>query len=160
MAIKLLISDLDGTLLGADSRIIPQTADALNRAHRAGIRLLVATGRGGTAAPLLRQAGVECDFVLLNGAEYRTAQGILQCVLSLSPSNARDAVTILQQHRLDFEINTDRGDFSTALRGKSSGCSKMREKAIPYKDNKKSGDSNKSCRHLRVLALIRSITGG
>lgn len=130
MAIKLLISDLDGTLLGADSRIIPQTADALNRAHRAGIRLLVATGRGGTAAPLLRQAGVECDFVLLNGAEYRTAQGILQCALSLSLSNARDAVTILQQHRLDFEINTDRGDFSTALRRKSSGCSKMREKTI------------------------------
>lgn len=131
MAIKLLISDLDGTLLGADSRITHQTADTLNRAHRAGIRLLVATGRAwGTAAPLLRQAGVECDFVLLNGAEYRTAQGILQCALSLSPSNARDAVTILQQHRLDFEINTDQGDFSTALRRKSSGCSKMREKTI------------------------------
>lgn len=29
MAIKLLISDLDGTLLGADSRIIHQTANAL-----------------------------------------------------------------------------------------------------------------------------------
>ena len=159
MAIKLLISDLDGTLLGADSRITHQTADALNRAHRAGIRLLVATGRAwGTAAPLLRQAGVECDFVLLNGAEYRTAQGILQCVLSLSPSNARDAVTILQQHRLDFEINTDRGDFSTALHGKSSGCSKMREKAISYQDNKKSGDCVYCCRHLRVLTFIRSIT--
>lgn len=80
MSIKLIISDLDGTLLGADSRIAPQTAAALDRANRAGIRLLVATGRSwGSASPLMKQAEVVCDFVLLNGAECRTSKGVLLC---------------------------------------------------------------------------------
>ena len=45
MAIQLLISDLDGTLLGPDSVITPSTAAALERARQAGLRLLVTTGR-------------------------------------------------------------------------------------------------------------------
>lgn len=114
MSIKLLISDLDGTLLGPDSRITPKTADALSRAHQAGIQLLVATGRSwATASPLLQQAGVVCDFVLLNGAECRTSKGALLCEQSLLLRDARRVVDILQQHQLGFEINTDRGDFST-----------------------------------------------
>lgn len=114
MSIKLLISDLDGTLLGTDSRITPQTADALNRANQAGIRLLVATGRSwATASPLLQQAGVVCDFVLLNGAECRTSKGALLCEQSLLLRDARRVVELLQQHQLGFEINTARGDFST-----------------------------------------------
>lgn len=53
MAIQLLISDLDGTLLGPESVITPGTAAALERARQAGLRLLVTTGRAwGTAAPL------------------------------------------------------------------------------------------------------------
>lgn len=114
MAIKMLISDLDGTLLGADSRIAPRTANALNQARRAGLRILVATGRTWrTASPLLWQAGVVCDFVLLNGAEYRTAEGDLQRFLSLPLDDARYVVDILQQYNLGFEINADKGDFST-----------------------------------------------
>ena len=59
MAIQLLISDLDGTLLGLESVITPGTAAALEQARQAGLRLLVTTGRAwGTAAPLLQQAGV------------------------------------------------------------------------------------------------------
>lgn len=114
MSIKLLISDLDGTLLGADSRIASQTAVALNRAYKAGIPLLVATGRSwATASPILQQAGVICDFVLLNGAECRTSRGELLRVQPLPLQDARRAVDIIQQHRLGFEMNTDQGDFST-----------------------------------------------
>lgn len=112
MSIKLIISDLDGTLLGADSRIAPQTAAALDRANRAGIRLLVATGRSwGSASPLMKQAGIACDFVLLNGAECRTSKGVLLCARPLPLRDARHAVDILCQHQLGFEMNTDRGGF-------------------------------------------------
>lgn len=114
MTIRLLISDLDGTLLGPDSVITPGTAAALERARQAGLRLLVTTGRAwGTAAPLLRQAGVCCDFVLLNGAEYRTAQGELVRAVPLPPATARHAVAVLRRYDLGFEINTDLGDFTT-----------------------------------------------
>lgn len=114
MAIQLLISDLDGTLLGPDSVITPGTAQALARARQAGLRLLVTTGRAwGTAAPLLQQAGVSCDFVLLNGAEYRTSQGELVRSVPLPPATARHGVAVLRRYDLGFEINTDAGDFTT-----------------------------------------------
>lgn len=114
MAIQLLISDLDGTLLGPESVITPGTTAALEQARQAGLRLLVTTGRAwGTAAPLLQQAGVSCDFVLLNGAEYRTAQGELVRAVPLQPATARHAVAVLRRYDLGFEINTDAGDFTT-----------------------------------------------
>lgn len=114
MPIRLLISDLDGTLLGPEGRITPPTAEALQRARRAGISLLVATGRSWkTASPLLAKAGVAADFVLLNGAEARTAQGELLRAVSLPPAAARQTVAVLGRYGLGFEVNTDGGDFTT-----------------------------------------------
>lgn len=114
MAIRLLICDLDGTLLGPDGRITPPTAEALQRARRAGIPLLVATGRSWkTASPLLAEAGAAADFVLLNGAEACTAQGELLRAISLPPAAARRAVAVLGQYGLGWEVNTDGGDFTT-----------------------------------------------
>lgn len=116
MDIQLLISDLDGTLLGKDSVITPGTAAALERARKAGLRLLVTTGRAwGTAAPLLRQAGVSCEFVLLNGAEYRTAQGKLMREVSLSSQTAHQVMETLSRYNLGMEVNTDLGDFTTDI---------------------------------------------
>ena len=78
MDIQLFVSDLDGTLLNEHSQVAPETAQAIQRAQQAGIRWLTATGRSwNTAAPLLEQAGISCDFVLLNGAELRSAKGEL-----------------------------------------------------------------------------------
>ena len=78
MDIQLFVSDLDGTLLTEHSQVAPETAQAIQRAQQAGIRWLTATGRSwDTAAPLLEQAGISCDFVLLNGAELRSAKGEL-----------------------------------------------------------------------------------
>lgn len=114
MPIRLLISDLDGTLLGPHGRITPRMAEALQRARRAGLPLLVATGRSWkTASPLLAEAGVAADFVLLNGAEARTAQGELLRAVSLPLNATRQAVAVLQRYGLGFEVNTDGGDFAT-----------------------------------------------
>src|SRR5699024_8901261 len=55
------------------------------------------------------------DFVLLNGAEYRTAEGNLLRSWSLPLSDACCVVDILQRYGLEFEINTDQGDFSTDI---------------------------------------------
>lgn len=114
MPIRLLISDLDGTLLGPEGRITPPTAEALQRARRAGIPLLVATGRSWkTASPLLAEAGVAADFVLLNGAEARTARGELLREVSLPLAAALQAMAVLRRYGLGVEVNTDGGDFTT-----------------------------------------------
>ena len=114
MDIQLFVSDLDGTLLTEHSQVAPETAQAIQRAQQAGIRWLTATGRSwDTAAPLLEQAGISCDFVLLNGAELRSAKGELLLDASLSTATARQAADILSKHGIGLEINTDQGDFTT-----------------------------------------------
>ena len=96
------------------SQVAPETAQAIQRAQQAGIRWLTATGRSwNTAAPLLEQAGISCDFVLLNGAELRSAKGELLLDASLSTATARQATDILSKHGIGLEINTDQGDFTT-----------------------------------------------
>ncbi len=114
MDIQLFVSDLDGTLLTEHSQVAPETAQAIQCAQQAGIRWLTATGRSwNTAAPLLEQAGISCDFVLLNGAELRSAKGELLLDASLSTATARQAADILSKHGIGLEINTDQGDFTT-----------------------------------------------
>ncbi|EOQ35536.1 Cof-type HAD-IIB family hydrolase [Butyricicoccus pullicaecorum] len=114
MEIQLFVSDLDGTLLNEHSQVASETAQAIQRVQQAGIRWLTATGRSwNTAAPLLQQAGISCDFVLLNGAELRNAKGELLLDASLSTATARQAADILSEHGIGLEINTDQGDFTT-----------------------------------------------
>ena len=44
--IKVIASDMDGTLLGNDHKIAPDTIAAVREACDAGLRFMVATGRG------------------------------------------------------------------------------------------------------------------
>ena len=66
---RLLVVDLDGTLLGPDSQIGSADSDALQRAADAGLALLIATGRGRhSASRVLETLPVPAYAALHNGA--------------------------------------------------------------------------------------------
>jgi len=68
--IKVIASDMDGTLLCDDHRIAPDTIAAVKEACAAGIRFMVATGRGYEGAMAeLDGTGIVCDYILGSGAE-------------------------------------------------------------------------------------------
>ncbi len=74
-SIRLIAVDMDGTLLGADSRVSPRNLAALRSAEAAGIRIVVATGRRHSfAMSVLRPLGLPHDSVLIssNGTVTRT----------------------------------------------------------------------------------------
>ena len=48
--IKVIVSDLDDTLLGSDHKISKVNADTIKKAQDAGYRFIVATGRQQTGA--------------------------------------------------------------------------------------------------------------
>ena len=64
----LYLTDLDGTLLGADSRLSARSARALRRFYDEGIAVTVATGRSWTALDVLAGAPLRAPMVLLGGA--------------------------------------------------------------------------------------------
>ena len=67
--VKLLASDLDGTLLGPDTRVADRTAAALEAAAAAGIEVVVATGRSHwTALPILEELACVRWVICSNGA--------------------------------------------------------------------------------------------
>ena len=70
--IKVIASDMDGTLLGDDHRIAPETIEAVKEAQEAGIRFMIATGRNFRGAIAeLNDTGLVCDYVVGSGAEIR-----------------------------------------------------------------------------------------
>lgn len=67
--IRLVASDLDGTLFGPDAELSARTVEVLQRVHQSGIVVVAATGRSHrTALPRLRPAGVVSWAVCSNGA--------------------------------------------------------------------------------------------
>ena len=112
--IRLIASDLDGTLLNEESMLSEKTAECIRTAQQAGILWVAATGRSlKTASELMRTAGVSPEYLLLNGAEFRKSDGTLIFQKSIEESCAQEIIQMLMEKKLDFEINTPVGDFST-----------------------------------------------
>lgn len=67
--VRLIASDLDGTLLGPDHELSERTIAAVQAADAAGIVVIAATGRSSTSAvPRVRPAGVITTAVCSNGS--------------------------------------------------------------------------------------------
>lgn len=72
MAIKLIVTDLDGTLLTDKQEISPRTVAAMQAAKARGIRVTVATGRMHLAAAYFaRQIGADVPVISCNGGLVR-----------------------------------------------------------------------------------------
>ena len=75
-SIRLLASDIDGTLLNPQFQISEDDLNALRRAHAAGIEIVLVTGRRHTfALPIARQLGFDFWVISSNGAVTRSLSG-------------------------------------------------------------------------------------
>ena len=74
--IRLLATDIDGTLLNPEFRISEGDLAALQRAHAAGIEIVLVTGRRHTfALPIAKQLGFDLWLISSNGAVTRSLSG-------------------------------------------------------------------------------------
>ncbi|HJD39160.1 MAG TPA: Cof-type HAD-IIB family hydrolase [Candidatus Blautia stercoripullorum] len=112
--IKMIVTDLDGTLLNEEHTLSGKAAEILKTASSLGIQILIATGRSwNTASRLLEKTEGVCAFVLLNGAEFRDPRGRLLFHEPIEPESAEKILDYLLEQKIGFEINTERGDFAT-----------------------------------------------
>ena len=76
--IKLIVSDLDGTLLNEKHRISDVSLTAIQAAREAGIDFMIATGRHQeNVASLLKDTSLTPAMICINGAQCFDAQGHL-----------------------------------------------------------------------------------
>src|SRR6266576_3574504 len=74
--IRLLATDIDGTLLNPVFKISEGDLSALRRAHAAGIEIVLVTGRRHTfALPMAKQLGFDLWLISSNGAVTRSLTG-------------------------------------------------------------------------------------
>ena len=74
--IRLIAIDIDGTLLDSHSQISPANLDALQRAHSAGVEIVLVTGRRHKfALPVAQLLGFDVWIISSNGAVTRSALG-------------------------------------------------------------------------------------
>ena len=74
--IRLLATDIDGTLLNPQFQISQDDLQALRRAHAAGIEVVLVTGRRHTfALPIAEQLGFDLWMISSNGAVTRSLGG-------------------------------------------------------------------------------------
>src|ERR1700758_4531440 len=74
--IRLLATDIDGTLLNPQFQISEGDLMALRRAHASGIEIVLVTGRRHTfALPIARQLGFNLWLISSNGAGTRSLSG-------------------------------------------------------------------------------------
>lgn len=112
--IKLIASDMDGTLLNEKHSIDKETVEAIKKAEEAGIVFAISTGREyDTVQPLLKENNIRCQCVLMNGAEYRDEDGNILEEINIDQKVATKIIQILQREKVSARIFTNKGIYTT-----------------------------------------------
>ena len=97
---KLLAVDLDGTLLDSAHRVPAGNRAALHRAHQAGIKIVLCTGRSFTETrPILDEIGLDLDASVTAGGAILTDVSTSKTIArtSIPPADAHAATEWLQR---------------------------------------------------------------
>src|SRR5262245_8380768 len=102
MRYRMLVVDVDGTLVGRDRHVSPRVRAAVRAALDAGALVTLATGRWfRSAQPIAAELGLELPIVLHNGALVKdslTGQVLDHCHLPLATASA--AIGLIGRHGL------------------------------------------------------------
>ena len=83
--IKVIASDMDGTLLNNNHRFSENTIQSIKKACDRGIRFMVVTGRNFVSAmQALDGTGLVCDYIVSSGAEIRDPQKEVKLSIALT----------------------------------------------------------------------------
>ncbi|SHE77358.1 hypothetical protein SAMN02745249_01127 [Atopostipes suicloacalis DSM 15692] len=113
MSIKLIVSDMDGTLLNEKVEVTDRVTEAILRAQDAGIEFAVATGRTvDSGYSLIKERGISCPFIELNGARYFDENEKLHYTRDMEKKDVQKLIHILEYYEVNNEFLTQKGSYS------------------------------------------------
>ena len=116
--IKLLVSDVDGTLLTPEKILTPETVAAAKRIHAAGMRFTIISGRSPDGLPpLISQLGLVEPVGAFNGAQIVWPNLSTLEICTLPAAAAEKAIAICREFSIDFWLY----DFSRWLVSNPAG---------------------------------------
>lgn len=112
--IKVIASDMDGTLLNSRHEISEENLQAIRKAQELGIHFVIITGREfNSVNSYVKQFNLNCECILMNGAEYRDKHGKVVKTISMDKDQVKEILDIMDKENLVAEIFTNDGVFVT-----------------------------------------------
>lgn len=109
LIIKLIVSDLDGTLLNPNRELSEENIAALQVAQESGIEIAIATGRTyGNAYMLFQRAGLQPHIISNNGAFVHNKEGMRLKAVGMDKEHIRYALKWLSKNGYPFDLCTDK----------------------------------------------------
>ena len=135
--IRLLATDIDGTLLNPQFQISDGDLAALRRAHTAGVEIVLVTGRRHTfALPIAKQLGFDLWLISSNGAVTRSLQGETFHRDLMPRETCRQLCTAMQEFRghtvLTFDKETKGAIVLERLDALNESIRRWLEKNMEY----------------------------
>lgn len=108
--IKLIVSDMDGTLFNSNQEISPYNLAAIQNARKNGVQFMIATGRSmETMQPTIDRYELQCNLILMNGAEVRDESHNIISTMNIDEMVLPDITKRLEQMGYVPEITTNNG---------------------------------------------------
>ncbi|WP_294390526.1 Cof-type HAD-IIB family hydrolase [uncultured Clostridium sp.] len=112
--IKLIASDMDGTLLNDDHMISDENLRAIRKAQEMGRHFTIVTGRDYAAVKsYLEDCNLKCECILSNGAEYRDVNGNVIESVYMNKKSVKIVFDILNEAGLCIQLMTNKGSYIT-----------------------------------------------
>lgn len=135
--IKLIASDMDGTLLDSDMQLSQKNIDAIHYANSKGIEFMVCTGRNRTEAlPPLEEAGIDCAMITLNGAQVFDKKGNVLFSAPIEKDTVEQILTVLEDHNIYYEISTNKGTYSESKEQRIENFASQLAEVTPHLTHK------------------------
>ena len=113
--IKLMASDMDGTLLNSQGHISRRNAAAIQCLQAAGTEFMVCTGRSYEDAVIpLNERGIRAAAVCMNGSCIYDRDGKLVGKTVFREEQVRRIIRTGKEYGVVFDFMTDRGSFSVS----------------------------------------------
>ena len=110
--IKVIASDMDGTLLDDNHKLAPETLEVIHKACKAGIRFMVATGRNFRGAmEELKGAQLTCDYIVGSGAEVRNPEKEVVFTAPIDMDLCEEVYHALEKYPVSVVFSTDNYDY-------------------------------------------------
>ena len=115
--IRLIASDMDGTLLSPDGSVCRENVQAISEALSKGMHVIVCTGRCKyDAFGPLRSAGLFLPVLCMNGAVGYLSDGTRFSENLLSPGKSRQVLLLAERYGLIPVVMGEGGDLTTLSR--------------------------------------------
>lgn len=111
--IKLIVSDMDGTLLSQKCGISPRNLQAIHMLKDHHIEFAIASGRDYEGVySIIHQYGIECEAILGNGAQFVDQNGQVLMSSYMNKNVFKDVVHVFEEAHLPYMIFTTKGFYT------------------------------------------------